>query len=79
MCRPLFSGHRLILRELDPDGMAARLSRRLEGRTYTVPGPNFIWHIDGYFWTLHKWLHRQFFPEKSFGGMCTTRTIIPEL
>ena len=33
---------------LDPDGVAARLSRRLERRTYTVPGPNFIWHIDGY-------------------------------
>ena len=48
MCRPLFSGHRLILRELDPNGVAARLSRRLERRTYTVPGPNSIWHIDGY-------------------------------
>ena len=35
---------------LDPDGVAARLSRRLERRTYmyTVPRPNFIWHIDGY-------------------------------
>ena len=48
---------RLIFRELDPDGVAARLdpdgvaarlSRRLERRTYTVPGPNFIWHLDGY-------------------------------
>ena len=27
--------------------MAARLSRRLERLTYTVPGPYFIWHIDG--------------------------------
>ena len=39
---------RLIFRELDPDGVAAKLSRRLERRTYTVPGPNFIWHLDGY-------------------------------
>ena len=39
---------RLIFRELDPDGVAARLSRRLERRTYTVPCPNFIWHLDGY-------------------------------
>ena len=52
MCRPRFSGQkgrcRLILRVLGPDGVAARLSRRLERRTYTVPRPNFIWHIDGY-------------------------------
>ena len=48
---------RLIFIELDPDGVAARLSRRLERRTYTVPGPNFIWRIDGSFWTLHKWLY----------------------
>ena len=39
---------RLIFREHDPDGVAARLSRRLERRTYTVPGPYFIWHIYGY-------------------------------
>ena len=39
---------RLILRELDPEGVALRLSRRLERRSYSVPGPNFIWHIDGY-------------------------------
>ena len=39
---------RLIFSELDPDGVAARLSRRLERRTNTVPGPNFIWHLDGY-------------------------------
>ena len=38
----------LIFRELDPDGVAARLSRRLERRTNTVPGPNFICHLDGY-------------------------------
>ena len=48
MYRPLFSGHILILRELDPNGVAARLLRRLERRTYTVPGPNFIWHMNDY-------------------------------
>ena len=39
---------RIILRELDPIGVETRLSRRLERRTYNVPGPNYIWHIDGY-------------------------------
>lgn len=53
-----------ILKELDPEGVAARKSRRLKRRIYyskvsTVKcfdldwclrfqGPNFVWHMDGY-------------------------------
>lgn len=39
---------RLILRELDPEGVGIRLTRRLVRRSYSAPGPNFIWHVDGY-------------------------------
>ncbi|CAC5359736.1 unnamed protein product [Mytilus coruscus] len=37
-----------LLRMIDPDGVAKRRKRRLIGRRYTTPGPNFVWHIDGY-------------------------------
>lgn len=36
------------LRVVDPAGVAARFRRRLKRRKYGVPGPNFLWHIDGY-------------------------------
>ena len=39
-----------ILKELDPIGVAGRrlhLGRRPRG-AYTVPGPNFVWLIDGH-------------------------------
>lgn len=39
---------RLILQQLDPDGVGLRLSRRLNRRSYYACGPNFIWHFDGY-------------------------------
>ena len=39
---------RFILRELDPEGVDLRRSRRLARRTYHARGPNFIWHVDGY-------------------------------
>ena len=39
---------RLALRIIDPDGVAQRLSRRLQPRQYKARGPNFLWHIDGY-------------------------------
>ena len=38
---------RIILQELDYEGVSARSSRRLIRRQYYVPGPNFIWHVDG--------------------------------
>lgn len=39
---------RLILKELDPRGVALRASRRLYRRSYFAKGPNYIWHLDGY-------------------------------
>jgi hypothetical protein len=39
---------RLILREIDPEGVEARIGRRLRRRSYSASGPNFIWHFDGY-------------------------------
>ena len=36
------------LLRLDPAGVAQRsLSSPLERRVYSVPGPNFCWHMDG--------------------------------
>ena len=37
-----------LLRILDPEGIENRSKYRLKRRVYNVPGPNFIWHIDGY-------------------------------
>lgn len=33
---------------LDPEGVVQRRARRLRRRHYSVPGPNFIWHMDSY-------------------------------
>ena len=33
---------------LDPDGINERSKYKLKRRLYKVPGPNFIWHVDGY-------------------------------
>ena len=38
----------LLLRELDPEGVAERRRHRLKRRTYHNPGPNYAWHCDGY-------------------------------
>jgi len=37
-----------ILRLADPNGIHTRKQRRFRRRKYTVPGPNFLWHFDGY-------------------------------
>jgi len=37
-----------ILKELDPEGVKERKKRNLKRRVYSVPGPDFLWHIDGY-------------------------------
>ncbi|KAF7994295.1 hypothetical protein HCN44_003385 [Aphidius gifuensis] len=37
-----------ILRIVDPEGIKSRSIHRLRRRVYSVPGPNFIWHLDGY-------------------------------
>ena len=36
-----------LLKEIDPDGVEDRRSRRITRRKYTSLGPNFCWHIDG--------------------------------
>ena len=36
-----------IVRELDPEGVSSRKKKLLRRRTYSVPGPDFMWHIDG--------------------------------
>lgn len=37
-----------ILHIADPNGIEQRSRRRLTKRKYLVPGPNFLWHMDGY-------------------------------
>ena len=37
-----------LLKEIDPVGVEQRRARRLRRRIYRCPGPNAIWHIDGY-------------------------------
>lgn len=39
---------RIIMKHLDPRGVHLRQQRRLERRLYHVPGPNYLWHIDGW-------------------------------
>ncbi|XP_029991578.1 uncharacterized protein LOC115420472 [Sphaeramia orbicularis] len=39
---------RLVLKELNPTGVAVRRSRWLRRRKYFSKGPNFIWHLDSY-------------------------------
>lgn len=39
---------RLALKVIDPDGEEMRKKRRLKRRKYSCPGPNYLWHIDGY-------------------------------
>lgn len=39
---------RVVLKDLDPDGVQERRSRTLRRRTYYTPGPNHSWHVDGY-------------------------------
>ena len=37
-----------ILQQVDPQGTALWKAHALRGRSYTNPGPNFAWHVDGY-------------------------------
>ena len=36
------------LRVIDPEGVERRQRRRLKRRRYVTPGPNFLWHVDGW-------------------------------
>lgn len=42
------------VRRVDPRGVEARFRRALHRRSYSVPMPNSLWHIDGYH-KLIKW------------------------
>lgn len=37
-----------LLRLIDPEGIKIRTRKKLRRRNYSVPGPNHIWHCDGY-------------------------------
>ena len=37
-----------VVRELDPEGCEMRRGKLLRRWNYSVPGPNYCWHIDGY-------------------------------
>lgn len=37
-----------LMRLIDPEGVRSRSKYRLRRRKYLVPGPNYIWHVDGY-------------------------------
>ena len=39
---------RLILKDLDPEGVEHRSRRTFRRRLYSTKGPNFLWHLDGY-------------------------------
>ena len=39
---------RKALLELDPQSVEQRYRRRLQRRRYVNPGPDFVWHVDGY-------------------------------
>lgn len=36
------------MKEIDPDGVGERKSRRLKKRTFSSKGTNGSWHFDGY-------------------------------
>ena len=39
---------RIILKTLDPEGVLLRSRHRFRRRTYSVKGPKYMWHLDGY-------------------------------
>ena len=39
---------RHLMLHLDEEGVRQRRMRRLRHREYVSPGPNFVWHVDGY-------------------------------
>ena len=38
---------RHLLEQIDPEGLRRRRSRPIQRRSYEVPCPNYMWHIDG--------------------------------
>ena len=39
---------RIILKTLDPESVLLHSRHRFRRRTYSVKGPNYMWHLDGY-------------------------------
>ena len=39
---------RIILKTLDSEGVLLRSRHRFRRRTYSVKGPNYMWHLDGF-------------------------------
>ena len=39
---------RQLIKAIDPEGVERRKRHRLSRRRYVTPGPNFLWHCDGY-------------------------------
>jgi len=39
---------RLLMGIIDPEGVSLRRRHRLRRRRYQNPGPNYVWHVDGY-------------------------------
>ena len=39
---------RILVKELDPDGVIFRKSGILRRLIYHSPWPNYVWHVDGY-------------------------------
>ena len=37
-----------MVRDIDPQGVQERKRYRLRRRRYFAPGPDFVWHLDGY-------------------------------
>ncbi len=38
---------RATIRDVDPEGVRARQRLRIRRRVYSVPCPNYLWHVDG--------------------------------
>ena len=59
---------RLSLQRVDPLGQTLRRRERIQRRTYDVPRPNHLWHIDGH----HKMIRWGFVVHGIADGYCRT-------
>lgn len=55
---------------IDPEGVVERLTHTIQRRTYSVPSPNYLWHIDG----AHKLIMWKFVVHAAIDGF--SRTIV---
>ena len=39
---------RVVLKRVNPEGVDLRSRRAFRRRLYSVQGPNYMWHLDGY-------------------------------